>query len=229
MLCLGRKLEVQWDENGNLTVVGRCTDKVKIHGNRVEPAEIESVFKRLTGAGWAAVRAFAEEGSSGLLCVYYTNALSLDEDALRHRMEAYLPYYMIPSCFLRIEEIPLRPNGKLDRKALPAPLHFGRGERMKLKKTVRRMLSMKPDAWYVFIRSIQLCCLLLLCAFALLVECNGDLLGRYPLYISAQSLNETAQGILLVALILSVCIEELQRNPAVGAALSVSLRCSLRR
>ena len=87
----------------------------------MEPAEIESVFKRLTGAGWAAVRAFAEEGSSGLLCVYYTNALSLDEDALRHRMEAYLPYYMIPSCFLRIEEIPLRPNGKLDRKALPAP------------------------------------------------------------------------------------------------------------
>ena len=121
MLCLGRKLEVQWDENGNLTVVGRCTDKVKIQGNRVEPAEIESVFKRLTGAGWAAVRAFAEEGSSGLLCVYYTDALSLDEDALRHRMEVYLPYYMIPSCFLRIEEIPLRPNGKLDRKALPAP------------------------------------------------------------------------------------------------------------
>ena len=120
MLCLGRKLEVQWDENGNLTLVGRCTDMVKIHGNRVEPAEIESVFKRLTGAGWAAVRAFAEEGSSGLLCVYYTDALSLDEDALRHRMEAYLPYYMIPSCFLRIEEIPLRPNGKLDRKALPA-------------------------------------------------------------------------------------------------------------
>lgn len=121
LLCLGRKLEVQWDENGNLTLVGRCTDMVKIHGNRVEPAEIESVFKRLTGAGWAAVRAFAEEGSSGLLCVYYTDALSLDEDALRHRMEVYLPYYMIPSCFLRIEEIPLRPNGKLDRKALPAP------------------------------------------------------------------------------------------------------------
>ena len=81
---------------------------------------------------------------------------------------------------------------------------------MKLQKTVRRMLSMKPDAWYVFIRSIQLCCLLLLCAFALLVEYNGDMLGRYSLYISAQSLNETAQGILLVALILSICIEEPQ-------------------
>lgn len=80
---------------------------------------------------------------------------------------------------------------------------------MKLRKTVARMLSMKPDAWYIFIRSIQLCCLLLLCAFALLLEYNGDMLGKYPLYMTAQSLNETAQGILLIAVILSVCIEEL--------------------
>ena len=81
---------------------------------------------------------------------------------------------------------------------------------MKLKKTIRRMLNMKPDPWYLFIRSIQLCCLLLLCAFALLLEYNGDMLGKYPLYITAQSRNESAQGILLVALILSVCMEELQ-------------------
>ena len=81
---------------------------------------------------------------------------------------------------------------------------------MKLKKTIRRMLNMKPDPWYLFIRSIQLCCVLLLCAFALLLEYNGDMLGKYPLYITAQSLNESAQGILLVALILSVCMEELQ-------------------
>ena len=109
------------DENGSLVVVGRCTDMVKIHGNRVEPAEIESVFKRLTGASWAAARAFAAEGISGLLCVYYTDRLSFDEDELRRRMEEYLPYYMIPSCFMRVEKIPLRPNGKLDRKALPIP------------------------------------------------------------------------------------------------------------
>ena len=81
---------------------------------------------------------------------------------------------------------------------------------MKLKKTIRRMLNMKPDPWYLFIRSIQLYCVLLLCAFALLLEYNGDMLGKYPLYITAQSLNESAQGILLVALILSVCMEALQ-------------------
>lgn len=113
---LGRR-----NENGDLVVTGRRTDMVKIHGNRVEPAEIEGVFKRLTGAEWAAARAFAEKGSSGFLCVYYTGELSFEVDALRRRMEEYLPYYMIPSCFMRVEEIPLRPNGKLDRKALPVP------------------------------------------------------------------------------------------------------------
>ena len=81
---------------------------------------------------------------------------------------------------------------------------------MKLRQTVRRMLDMKPDAWYIFLRSLQLCCMLLLCAFALLLEYNGDMLGKYPLYMTAQSLNESAQGILLVAIILSVCMEELQ-------------------
>ena len=81
---------------------------------------------------------------------------------------------------------------------------------MQLRRPVRRMLDMKPEAWYIFLRSLQLSCVLLLCAFALLLEYNGDMLGKYPLYMTAQSLNESAQGILLVALILSVCMEELQ-------------------
>lgn len=81
---------------------------------------------------------------------------------------------------------------------------------MKLRQTIRRMLAMKSDPWYLFLRSLQLCCVLLLCAFALLLEYNGDQLGKYPLYMTAQSLNETAQGILLIAIILSVCMEELQ-------------------
>ena len=83
---------------------------------------------------------------------------------------------------------------------------------MKLRQTIRRMLAMKSDPWYLFLRSLQLCCVLLLCAFALLLEYNGDQLGKYPLYMTAQSLNETAQGILLIAIILSVCMEELQNR-----------------
>lgn len=81
---------------------------------------------------------------------------------------------------------------------------------MKLRQTIQRMLAMKDGPWILFLRSLQLCCVLLLCAFALLLEYNGDQLGKYPLYMTAQSLNESAQGILLVAIILSVCMEELQ-------------------
>lgn len=81
---------------------------------------------------------------------------------------------------------------------------------MKLLQTIHRMLAMKDGPWILFLRSLQLCCVLLLCAFALLLEYNGDQLGKYPLYMTAQSLNESAQGILLVAIILSVCLEELQ-------------------
>ena len=81
---------------------------------------------------------------------------------------------------------------------------------MKLRQTIQRMLAMKEGPWVLFLRSLQLCCVLLLCAFALLLEYNGDQLGKYPLYMTAQSLNETAQGILLIAIILSVCMEELQ-------------------
>ncbi len=81
---------------------------------------------------------------------------------------------------------------------------------MKLRQTIHRMLAMKDGPWVLFLRSLQLCCVLLLCAFALLLEYNGDQLGKYPLFMTAQSLNETAQGILLIAIILSVCMEELQ-------------------
>lgn len=109
------------DAEGNLVIVGRANDMVKINGNRVEPAEIESVFKRLTGVEWAAAKAFTEAEGRGYVCVYYTADIELNPGELRRMMGEYLPYYMIPSHFIHIDEVPLRPNGKLDRKALPAP------------------------------------------------------------------------------------------------------------
>ena len=109
------------NEAGNLVILGRTGDMVKINGNRVEPGEIENVFKQLTGVDWAAARAFTEEDGRGFVCVYYTADIAFDAGVLRKRMADYLPYYMIPSHFLRISQVPLRPNGKLDRKALPAP------------------------------------------------------------------------------------------------------------
>ena len=81
---------------------------------------------------------------------------------------------------------------------------------MKLMATLHRILHMCPDAWYIFIRTIQLCCVLLFCAFMLLLEWNGSMVKGYDLYMTAMSLEEICQALLLIAVILSVCIEERQ-------------------
>ena len=81
---------------------------------------------------------------------------------------------------------------------------------MKIRQILGRMLNMCPDAWYIFIRTLQLCAVLLLCAFVLMLECNGRLGRDYTLYMTAVSLNETSQCLLLIAVILSVIIEDIQ-------------------
>ena len=106
--------------DGNLVLVGRMTDMIKINGNRIEPAEIEAVAKKILGVGWCAARGF-ENPARAFVCLYYTENIRLDEMDVRRKMEQYLPYYMIPSYFMRVDEVPLLANGKMNRKALPEP------------------------------------------------------------------------------------------------------------
>ena len=80
---------------------------------------------------------------------------------------------------------------------------------MKIKSIVGRMLSMCPEAWYIFIRTIQLSCFLLLCAFLLLLEWNGCMYENRSLYMTAVSLQETVQALLILAAIIPVCIEDI--------------------
>lgn len=80
---------------------------------------------------------------------------------------------------------------------------------MKIKKALLGMLNMRAEAWYIFIRSIQLCCVLLLCSFALLLEWGGSMMN-YDLYMAAISLNETSQAVLLIAVIASAVISDIK-------------------
>ena len=72
------------------------------------------------------------------------------------------------------------------------------------------MLCMCPDAWYIFLRTMQLCVVLLLFAFVLLVEWGGSMSEGYTLYMTAKALNETVQALLLIAVLFSVLIEDAQ-------------------
>ncbi len=108
------------DENGNYVLLGRSGDMIKINGNRIEPAEIEAAVKQALNIDWCAARGFEEEGKS-YLCAYFTADVKFDPSALREELLKRLPYYMIPAYFMKIDSVPLKANGKLDRKALPAP------------------------------------------------------------------------------------------------------------
>ena len=82
---------------------------------------------------------------------------------------------------------------------------------MKTKKTIRRMLAMCPDAWYIFITSVKLTAFVLLCAFVLLLGWNGRMEeDGYRLYMTAMSLYETGQALLLIGALFSVLIEDAQ-------------------
>ncbi|MCY9687161.1 non-ribosomal peptide synthetase, partial [Paenibacillus apiarius] len=113
----------RWLPDGRLEHLGRIDHQVKIRGYRIEPGEIEAHLLRIEGVKEAVVTVVAGETERGEqeLCAYVTGSSELTAQAMRSKLAAGLPPYMIPSHFIRLEKMPLTPNGKLDRKALPAP------------------------------------------------------------------------------------------------------------
>ncbi|MBZ5723521.1 MAG: amino acid adenylation domain-containing protein [Acidobacteriia bacterium] len=112
----------RWLEDGSIEYLGRIDFQVKIRGLRVELGEIESALRGCKGVRDAVVTA-NEAGGDKRLVAYVTS--SGEEEctpaALRTYLARTLPDYMVPAAFVRLTEMPLSPNGKLDRKALPAP------------------------------------------------------------------------------------------------------------
>ncbi|MEV4561989.1 amino acid adenylation domain-containing protein [Kitasatospora sp. NPDC049285] len=120
---------VRWTADGVLEYLGRTDDQVKIRGLRIELGEIESVLNRLPGVAQARVVVRQDGGGEGRLVGYLVPddaAAAPQPDALRDGMAAALPGYMVPAAFVLLDELPVTLNGKLDRRALPAP-EFGAG------------------------------------------------------------------------------------------------------
>ncbi len=107
-------------EDGLLYVLGRADDMVKINGNRVEPAEVETVLKKVLETKMVAVKAFEKKGKY-YLCAYYQKEYSIPVETIRASLKPLLPAYMIPSFFVQMKKIPLNTNGKIDRKNLLIP------------------------------------------------------------------------------------------------------------
>ncbi|MEQ7052119.1 non-ribosomal peptide synthase/polyketide synthase [Paenibacillaceae sp. P-4] len=111
----------KWLPDGNIELIGRTDHQVKIRGYRIEIGEVESKLQQTPHIREAAVVAKEDGSGRKVLCAYYTSERELTAGEWRAALAKELPAYMIPSHFMRLERMPLTPNGKLDRKGLPAP------------------------------------------------------------------------------------------------------------
>nr|WP_277951940.1 non-ribosomal peptide synthase/polyketide synthase [Pseudomonas sp. TH06] len=106
--------------DGNIEYLGRNDDQVKIRGLRIELGEIQARLTQIDGVQEAVVLAREDVPGDKRLVAYYTGSPQAN-DALRSHLLEHLPDYMVPAVFVQLQVLPLSPNGKLDRKALPIP------------------------------------------------------------------------------------------------------------
>jgi acyl-coenzyme A synthetase/AMP-(fatty) acid ligase/aryl carrier-like protein len=106
--------------DGNIEFLGRNDFQVKIRGFRIELGEIEARLVNHAAIREAVVLARGDGSGGKRLVAYYTGQEARAE-ALRTHLSSGLPEHMIPSAYIHLETLPLSPNGKLDRRALPAP------------------------------------------------------------------------------------------------------------
>ena len=108
--------------DGELEFLGRTDTQVKLRGFRVELAEVEAALVRCPGVRRAVVRLVQQRAGEPVMVGYLAGDAGLDVAAVRERARQFLPGYMLPSTLVRLAELPLLPNGKVDRAALPEPL-----------------------------------------------------------------------------------------------------------
>jgi amino acid adenylation domain-containing protein len=115
----------RWAVDRTIEFIGRKDNQVKIRGHRIELGEIEGRLRECAGVGDAAVVVREEGEGEKRLVAYYTlgegEGKGVGAEQLRAHVAAVMPEYMVPAAYVRMEELPLTINGKLDRKGLPAP------------------------------------------------------------------------------------------------------------
>ena len=112
---------VQRLPDGNLVFIERKDWMIKINGQRVEPLEVESTISRIPGIKEVAIKDFTDKNGVTYLAAYYVCEDVLTEEKIKDYCKANLTSYMVPAFYIKMDSLPLNPNGKLDRKNLPEP------------------------------------------------------------------------------------------------------------
>lgn len=111
-----------WSRDGLLHYLGRKDEQIKVRGYRIEPAEVETALRQLTGVVQAVINVRAAPDGSAVFAGYLVcpdNAF--DPTAMTGELARRLPAHLVPDVLVRIDSLPITANGKLDRAALPDP------------------------------------------------------------------------------------------------------------
>jgi acyl-CoA synthetase (AMP-forming)/AMP-acid ligase II len=113
----------RWGADGKLYHLGRIDHQLKMRGFRIEPGEIEAAICSLPAVRQAVVVAKEIQADDQRLAAYvvYDDGEELTASEVRRHLRRHLPEYMIPSMVVTLDSVPLTPNGKIDRAALPDP------------------------------------------------------------------------------------------------------------
>ena len=111
----------RWYPRGEIHFLGRIDNQVKIRGYRVELGEIQNRLLQIEGIRCAAVVAHKQDDSSKRLCAYVVGEQVPTPAVIRMKLAKVLPFYMVPTAFVELDELPLTTNEKIDVRQLPAP------------------------------------------------------------------------------------------------------------
>ena len=108
----------RWRDGGNVEILGRKDNQVKLRGLRIELGEVESAIAHVKGVKSVAVKINSIKGQDHL-CAYFTADKPMDIAAIREEIGRTLTKYMVPTAWLQLDKMPMTPNGKTDLRALP--------------------------------------------------------------------------------------------------------------
>jgi acyl-coenzyme A synthetase/AMP-(fatty) acid ligase len=142
----------RWFPDGNIEFLGRIDHQVKIRGYRIELGELEAQLIRHPLVKECVVTArqkkqdapTADTGSDKFLCAYIVASGEITTSALKEYLAGMLPAYMIPAHIVKLEKMPVTPNGKLDRKALPEPEASSEAQYVPPKTEIEKVVA---DTW----------------------------------------------------------------------------------
>ncbi|MBO7609627.1 MAG: amino acid adenylation domain-containing protein [Muribaculaceae bacterium] len=117
----------KWLADGNIAILGRTDNQIKLRGLRIELGEIENVILKVEGVQKVVILIRKIVGKEHL-CAYYTADRPIEGEAMKQEIAKSLTQYMVPTAYLQLESMPMTPNGKTDVKALPEPVLASAGE-----------------------------------------------------------------------------------------------------